>query len=153
MIDKLKDIRQIATSQELNKLKHFKAKEFVCSCCGLVQMDAAIGPKLDKLRDLVGRALIITSGYRCPEHNAKIGGAAGSYHVRGMAVDVSIKGFTSQDIYKLVAGAISLQFRGLELGHPKGMQVIHLDIREEPGIIIFYPIDKTDKIKEIKEKG
>jgi hypothetical protein len=33
--------------------------------------------------------LTLTSGYRDPEHNAKIGGAKNSYHTRGQAYDFS----------------------------------------------------------------
>ena len=31
---------------------------------------------------------ILTSGYRTPEHNAKIGGAKNSFHTKGMAGDI-----------------------------------------------------------------
>ena len=47
---------------------------------------------LEKIRELVGRPVTITSGYRCPELNAKIGGSKASYHMRGWAADIVVDG-------------------------------------------------------------
>ena len=43
---------------------------------------------LQPLRDAWGGPLIINSGFRCPELNEEVGGAATSQHVLGMAADV-----------------------------------------------------------------
>lgn len=47
-----------------------------------------------KLKQLEGEfgGLQVTSGYRSPEHNAKVGGAKNSAHMRGNAVDVKFGG-------------------------------------------------------------
>lgn len=44
---------------------------------------------LQPLRDKAGRPLRVNSGYRCPELNRAVGGAATSQHVRGEAADVA----------------------------------------------------------------
>jgi len=41
-----------------------------------------------------GRDFGITFGYRSPEHNKRVGGAKSSYHTRGEAVDIDMKGMS-----------------------------------------------------------
>lgn len=43
--------------------------------------------KLELVRAALGRPIIITSGYRCPALNARVGGVSTSAHTRGLAVD------------------------------------------------------------------
>lgn len=45
---------------------------------------------LEPLRQHVGEPVIISSGYRCPELNRLVGGAANSQHVTGQAADIYI---------------------------------------------------------------
>ena len=42
---------------------------------------------MDGIRSAWGSAIIVTSGYRCPELNKKVGGAKTSAHLTGYAVD------------------------------------------------------------------
>lgn len=44
---------------------------------------------LQPIRDKYGKAIVVTSGYRCPALNAKIGGASTSQHVKGQAADIN----------------------------------------------------------------
>lgn len=44
---------------------------------------------LEPLRRRYGR-IIITSGFRCPELNARVGGSPQSQHMRGEAVDIHV---------------------------------------------------------------
>jgi hypothetical protein len=47
---------------------------------------------LEQVRRLVGnRPVHVFSGYRCPEHNAEVGGAGGSMHLQGVAADIGVK--------------------------------------------------------------
>lgn len=69
--------------------EHFTARELECPCCGRVPINARSAIRLEWLRaTLGGHPLHVVSGYRCPKHNAKVGGAAGSEHLRGMAFDI-----------------------------------------------------------------
>jgi len=71
---------------------HFQSSEFSCKCCGETKINIELILALEKLRVLVNRPIIITSGYRCPQHNVEVGGAKYSQHVLGNAVDIKVTG-------------------------------------------------------------
>ena len=50
---------------------------------------------LDRLRGEWGRPIIVTSGYRCKELNAAVGGARNSQHLKGQAADIVSDDFES----------------------------------------------------------
>ena len=78
-------------------IRHFKPAEFACRCgdCGSegFEMDIVFISALDQLRERSGRAMIITSGYRCPAYNDRISttGEDGP-HTTGRAADVRVSG-------------------------------------------------------------
>ena len=45
---------------------------------------------LDKIREDYGLPLYISSGYRCPELNKKVGGKPTSQHLKGQAADINL---------------------------------------------------------------
>ena len=47
---------------------------------------------LDPIREDWGSPIIISSGYRCPELNVKVGGAKTSGHLYGYCADLQVKG-------------------------------------------------------------
>ena len=47
---------------------------------------------LEPARVAFGQPIYITSGYRCPALNAKVGGQPTSQHLRGEAADLQVKG-------------------------------------------------------------
>lgn len=51
-------------------------------------LQALVNNVLDPLRLEWGRPIIVTSGYRCPKLNNKIGGAQNSQHLYGQAADI-----------------------------------------------------------------
>lgn len=76
------------------------AKEFDCKCskCSETLIDLDHVAKLQKLREDLGSPITINSAYRCPHHNAKIGGAKNSQHVLGTATDIVIKGMSPDEV-------------------------------------------------------
>lgn len=44
--------------------------------------------RLNAVRSRFGKPIIVNSGYRSPEHNAKVGGVPNSQHVKGTAADI-----------------------------------------------------------------
>ena len=73
-------------------MKHFSLSEFACPDCGRADMDNNFLEMLDKARDIAGIPFVITSGFRCPEHNKKVGGRPNSAHLRGLAADIRVRG-------------------------------------------------------------
>src|SRR5262245_48763736 len=57
---------------------------------------------LDPLRESTQVALSVTSGYRSPALNTRIGGAANSQHVEGKAADIQSGGMSVLDLFKAV---------------------------------------------------
>lgn len=45
---------------------------------------------LDHIREQYGLPLYISSGYRCPELNRKVGGKETSQHLKGQAADINL---------------------------------------------------------------
>ena len=65
-----------------------------------------LAKNLQVLRDAVGKSISITSGYRSPQHNKKIGGAKDSQHVKGMAADIKVAGMTPKEVALVIEGLI-----------------------------------------------
>jgi uncharacterized protein YcbK (DUF882 family) len=61
---------------------HFSRKEFACNCgCGQDHIDPVLVDLLEEVRVLLERPVTITSGVRCVDYNAKVGGVKNSAHV------------------------------------------------------------------------
>ena len=79
-----------------------KRKEDRCKECQLTQavkklpngldenMEALVTEVMDPAREKLGMPIICNSGFRCPIHNAKVGGATGSQHMKGEAADIAM---------------------------------------------------------------
>jgi zinc D-Ala-D-Ala carboxypeptidase len=117
--------------------KHFSRKELACKCCGKLPTETGvITPEkydaflssLEALREAWGKPLPITSGYRCEDHNEAVRGSQSSYHLIGIAVDVSING---HEAIKLANLAIQMGWKGIGLNLKGSIhnRFIHLDQR------------------------
>ena len=78
--------------------EHFKLNEFACKNSEAVIISEKLCYILEAIRMHFGKQVTITSGYRTPEHNAKIGGAVRSQHMLGLAADIKIPGVKPSDI-------------------------------------------------------
>ena len=68
---------------------HFRRREFECRCgCGFDTIDTETLDVLEAVREQFGR-IRVTSGARCPAHNAAIGGVKKSQHLLGRAADIA----------------------------------------------------------------
>lgn len=110
--------------------EHFHASEFVCPCCGTGTVKPRLIELLEQLRTKLGNVPIhINSGYRCPKHNAQVGGVANSQHVFGNAADITIPLVGYHRARKAVE---SLDFDGTGFYPPLPNDTrwfIHVDVR------------------------
>jgi zinc D-Ala-D-Ala carboxypeptidase len=60
---------------------------------------------LEPLRSYIGRPIIISSGYRCPEVNKRVGGQPKSQHLKGQAADIHALGMSNADLFWAVQEA------------------------------------------------
>ena len=106
--------------------RYFQLGEFACQCgCDQNLIDHQFVTELDDLRHRLGFALLITSGYRCPDYNAKVSstGRAGP-HTTGRAADL---GVDRTRAYEVVQTALLMQFTGIGVKQHGSSRFIHLD--------------------------
>ncbi len=113
---------------------HFALDEFACHCidngerypaCEGARVHPALLDLLESLRAACGnRPLVITSGYRCPRHNAAIGGVSNSQHLLGNAADIVVAGVSPARVY-----AIADELLGDAGGVGRYARFTHVDVR------------------------
>lgn len=92
---------------------HFRVREFACSDgSDTVLVDEALVKLLERIRVWAGAEIRISSGYRTPAYNKKIGGASASYHTKGQAADIVVTGKKPAEVAKFAqaigAGGVGL---------------------------------------------
>lgn len=111
----------------MHNTEHFSYNELKCKCgCNRMAIPQPFLDKLEELRTAFNKPLTISSGYRCPKHNALVSstGSTGP-HTEG-AVDIPVSG---ADAHKLLHLAMMIGFSGIGLKQkgPLGSRFIHLD--------------------------
>ena len=113
--------------------KNFSLSEFDCND-GSTTPDEVIvnlrllAEQLQILRDFIGKAITINSGYRSPHYNKKIGGASRSQHKLGTAADIRVEGVSPREIHGIISELIK-DGRMKEGGLGKYSSFTHYDIR------------------------
>ncbi len=82
---------------------HFARAEFGCDCGGYcdgfpAEMNLELLLKLEALRNAVNVPVIITSGVRCRQRNAEVGGVDNSQHLFGQAADLHAPGIPIETV-------------------------------------------------------
>ncbi len=82
----------------------FSRTEMSCRHCGEIYHWPEFMDKLQKARDQIGRPFRIYSAHRCGLHNARVGGAPLSQHLK-LAVDIGLKGHDPRKLYQTCRAA------------------------------------------------
>lgn len=115
--------------------KNFHSSEFDCPSKPYtgVNMNPLLIDKLQMLRNIIDKSIIVTSGFRTKEYNKEVGGAKDSSHTHGNAVDIAITNSLDRFFIVKYALVIGIERIGIYKTH------IHLDIstlKESP--VIWY---------------
>ena len=103
--------------------EHYSGWEFNCvgdECLGhdRGRPSTKLLAVLEALRALIGRPIHITSGYRCPQHNAEVGGVFPSEHTEDdditNAADVACLG--DRDRHEIIRALFTLKVERIGVG-------------------------------------
>lgn len=62
---------------------------------------------LDKIREALGKPMVITSGLRQPALNQAVGGSKTSGHLTGYSADIQVRGMTAAELAYFIQGFLS----------------------------------------------
>lgn len=126
-------VKTYASNDRTQLSAHFNVQEFKCKCGqshDILISDELI-QKLEELYIALGCSkIIVTSGYRCPEHDKAVGGTSSGQHTKGTAADVCCYGQDGQPISSktVCCKAQDLGFGGIA-NITSSYQYTHLDVR------------------------
>lgn len=101
---------------------HFSPAELACRGTGMLEIHEASLDKLEALRGLVGKPMLVNSAYRSPQHNKRVGGAKGSQHLLARAFDIDM---TNHDPAAFIEAARACGFTGI--GTYPRQNFVHID--------------------------
>lgn len=116
----------LSENKDLKLSENFKLREFACADkSDEVLVSDELVDLLQKVREHFGRPVIITSAYRTPSYNKKIGGTSNSRHITGEAADFVVSGVSSAKVGYYLEG---LGVSGAGIYVSRGF--VHADVRE-----------------------
>ena len=127
-LTRAKILQVICTDDGWRGIRHFTRGEFSCKCGRFCDgFPAEPAEKLvriaDGIREHFGAAAIVTSGVRCPTHNANVGGVVGSRHLSGKAMDFRITDRSAAEVLYYVN-----QFADIRYAYAIDSQHVHMDV-------------------------
>ena len=81
----------------------------------------------ERVREIIGKPLIINSAYRCVKLNNTVGGSLTSQHLYAEAIDIRVNGKTSAEVFQIIA-ASDLKYDQLILEKVGNSQWVHVSI-------------------------
>ena len=128
---------------------HFSLEEFRCkdgTPYPAEWVDSRLMPlceQLELVRALCGnRVVTITSGYRTPEYNRKVGGVKNSQHIEGRAADIRVAGLSARIVAQKILGAVSAKELGVK-GIGSYASFTHVDIRPAKRLAYWFVKSET----------
>ena len=111
-----------------NDYPNFSKKEFDCKETGENEMKPEFMARLQKLRDIYGKGIIVSSGFRSYEHSVeKSKPKKNGAHPTGMAVDIPV---ARADAHRLLRLALKIGFTGIGVSQKGSSRFLHLDTIE-----------------------
>lgn len=95
--------------------KNFNSFEFDCKDGTKVPIELidnvrSVATNLQVLRNGINESIHINSGYRTVSHNKTVKGKKNSYHLKGLAADITAKNYSSIELKKIIEVLINLGY-------------------------------------------
>lgn len=81
----------------------------------------------ERIREIVGKPIIINSGYRCVQLNNVLKGSLTSQHLLAEALDIRVNGKTSSELFQIIV-ASDLKYDQIILEKVGNAQWVHVSI-------------------------
>ncbi len=101
-----------------------------CKHCKRLKVSPSLLTALDRLRKNIRRPIRVTSAYRCPIHNRRIGGSKNSQHLKGRAADIHARNMTVNALWAAAEQVGALSRGGIGV-YPR-KRFVHVDVRKHP---------------------
>ena len=101
----------------------FNLQEYASPDTQEVKIDSRLVVIVQLIRYRMGCKVTVTSGYRTPAHNHKVGGASHSFHLEGLDVDLSPEDNDLVKLFKIAMEFEEVRGLGIYKSH------VHIDIR------------------------
>lgn len=113
--------------------EHFNTAEFRCKCGKkhIIKIDSKLIKKLEELYStLKCSKIIVTSGYRCEDHDKAVGGSGSGQHTLGTAADIICYDVNGDIISSKIVSCVAQDLGFMGIGNiNNNYQAIHLDVR------------------------
>lgn len=125
---KVEETKPSASGDFWDGIKHFKRSEFKCKC-GKHCNGFPVEPKeklvkvADRVREHFGNRITVSSGVRCAQHNANVGGVANSRHKQGKAMDFCVSGMSASMVLTYVQKQPEIRY-----AYAIDSNYVHMDI-------------------------
>lgn len=81
----------------------------------------------ERVREIIGKPIIINSGFRCVKLNNAVGGSLTSQHLYAEAIDIRVNGKSCKEVFQMIA-ASDLKYDQLILEKAGNAQWVHVSI-------------------------
>lgn len=109
-------------------IKHFTRDEFKCKCGKYcdghpAEVKAELLKNADRVREYFNSPVIVSSGVRCKQHNANVGGVETSRHLQGKAMDFCVRNFSAATVLAYVQS-----LPGIRYAYAIDRNYVHMDV-------------------------
>ena len=113
---------------------NFTERELRCKCgCNRTNPNPEWVPfmdKIQKLREIIGEQLPVSSAYRCPDHPIEAKKAKAGHHSHA-AIDLQVSYGLA---HRVITEGLKLGFTGLGVSQKGSGRFIHFDLRTTPTV-------------------
>lgn len=120
------------------EFRNFDAKEFNCSYTRECKMSLSFLRQLQHIRDLYGKPIVITSGYRHETHPVERNKSRPGEHNYGLAVDIKVFGRDALELLSVALECGIMRVGVKQKGAPSS-RFIHLGAGDKIDKDLFVP--------------